>query len=176
MSKTLSGLNWREENGIIYFSVTSDGTSGREWIVRLKEKGIDLMHFVEDLLMSNNFKPSRGVITEIEVMKVTLEGKGEGPSVDIGVGNFPKPYEGMTAVMSAEVGCLIREALSDEELTKEMGLMMMIIMHSPIDTGNGARYLAVTFQGGNPQLIAFVAGPRLPWNGTVGFAFTISSN
>ena len=27
--------SWREEDGVIYFSVTSDGTTGEDWITRL---------------------------------------------------------------------------------------------------------------------------------------------
>lgn len=31
---------WREEDGVFYFSVTSDGTTGPEWIERFKSKGV----------------------------------------------------------------------------------------------------------------------------------------
>ena len=36
---------YREENGIIYFKVTSDGTTGQAWIERLEKQGFRLSKY-----------------------------------------------------------------------------------------------------------------------------------
>src|SRR3989344_4861228 len=34
--------SWREKDGVIYFSVTSDGTTGEDWITRLESQGLQV--------------------------------------------------------------------------------------------------------------------------------------
>src|SRR3989344_3005062 len=63
---------WREENGVIYFSVTSDGTTGGQWIARLEKRGYRLSDYAKRMLRSPDFKPTKGVTTEIAVLKGML--------------------------------------------------------------------------------------------------------
>src|SRR3989344_4056544 len=61
--------SWREEDGVIYFSVTSDGMSGGEWIKRLESKGFRVGDYAKNVLRSKDFKPTEGVVTEVAVLK-----------------------------------------------------------------------------------------------------------
>src|SRR3989338_3860444 len=56
---------WHEHGGVIYFSVTSDGTTGEQWIERLENKGFLLSEYVKSVLRSSDFHPTSGVTTEI---------------------------------------------------------------------------------------------------------------
>ena len=64
--------NWRERDGVIHFSVTSDGTTGEEWIKRLESKYFRVGKYAKDMLFSKNFKPTSGVTTEVVVLKGML--------------------------------------------------------------------------------------------------------
>src|SRR3989344_1798944 len=55
---------WREQDGVIYLSVTSGSTTGPEWIKRLESKGFQLSKWAKDLLNSSDFKPTNGVTYE----------------------------------------------------------------------------------------------------------------
>ena len=62
-----------EENGVIYFSVTSDGTTGPEWIERLERKGFRVDGSDKSVLRSSDFKPSSsGEPIQIVVLKGEL--------------------------------------------------------------------------------------------------------
>jgi len=64
--------SWHEEDGVIYFSVTSDGTTGEEWIKRLGSKCFRVRDCAKDMLFSRDFKPTNGVATEVVVLKGML--------------------------------------------------------------------------------------------------------
>src|SRR3989338_6914714 len=55
--------SWREEDGVIYFSVTSDGTTGEDWITRLESKGFRVGDYAKQVRRSPDFKPTSGVTT-----------------------------------------------------------------------------------------------------------------
>src|SRR3989338_5485130 len=55
--------SWHEEDGVIYFSVTSDGTTGEEWIKRLESDGFRIGKHARQILRSLDFKPTNGVTT-----------------------------------------------------------------------------------------------------------------
>ncbi|MEK7478188.1 MAG: hypothetical protein AAB645_02365, partial [Patescibacteria group bacterium] len=54
---------WREQDGVIYFSVTSDGTTGEDWIKRLEGNGFRVGDYAKQVLRSPDFKPTNGVTT-----------------------------------------------------------------------------------------------------------------
>ncbi|MBL7022371.1 hypothetical protein ISR92_03585 [Patescibacteria group bacterium] len=59
---------WKLQKGIVTFSVTSNGLTGKEWIERLKDKGIDIPKGTEYHLLSNEFVPTRGETTKIVIL------------------------------------------------------------------------------------------------------------
>src|SRR3989344_4683494 len=64
--------SWREEDGVIYFSVESDGTTGENWIKRLEGKGFRVGCYARQVLRSPDFKPTNGVTTEVAALRDIL--------------------------------------------------------------------------------------------------------
>ncbi len=161
---------WREENGIIYFSVTSDGTTGEEWITRLGSKGLRVGDYAKSVLCSKDFKPTSGVTTEIAILKgmlfedsnrVTKKIRTEAESRKL-----TKP--------NAEVTCLIRENFSDEEI-EAMGLYWVVVMHEPIkDSGGFPALLDVRRGDDGSWLGADYDYPDRRWGRGGGLAFVAS--
>jgi hypothetical protein len=166
-----SGRNWREQDGVIYFSVTSDGTTGPEWISRLKKKGLHIHEPALQVLRSKDFKPTKGVTREIAVLKVMLlevdEYTSEKIRIEGGNRNFLKP--------EAEVACLIRDKFTDEEI-EAMGLWYIVTMHEPIQDFEGKPRLLYSDRSGKDgcRLCAGYAGPKDSWGSYGGCAFVVS--
>jgi len=161
---------WREEDGVIYFSVTSDGTTGKKWIKRLEKKGFRIGDYAKSILNSPEFKPTSGITTEMVVLKGELFSDDKRTTKNIRAEankrKFTKP--------NAEVACLIREKFTDEEL-EEMGLYWIVAMHEPIkDSDGGSRLLSADRDGGGRWLDAVWDGPDDGWSRADGFAFVAS--
>lgn len=109
---------WREENDIIYLSVTSNGTTGKEWITRLTKKGFGLSDYAKSILRSEVFKPTSGVTTEIAILKGNLFTDNDRIATTIRAFATEQKLE----APNAEVACLIRENFSDEDI-EAMGLV-----------------------------------------------------
>ncbi len=119
--------SWRERDGVIYFSVTSDGTTGREWITRLKDKGFRLGLSAEEVLRSPDFNPTSGVTTEVAVLKGTLFEYNNRITKKIRA----EADKRKLSKPNAELACLIREKFTDKEI-EAMGLSHIVAMHEPI--------------------------------------------
>jgi hypothetical protein len=164
-------LCWHELNGVIYFSVTSDGTTGEEWITRHESKGSLVSDYAKQLLRSSDFKPTIGVTTEVAVLKGMLFEDNDRTIKTIRAKaiklNLSKP--------NAELACLIREKFTDEEI-KQMGLWRIIAMHEPIDDFDGYPSLlgAIRHDDGR-WLNAYYDKPDNRWNRESGFAFCLAS-
>lgn len=161
---------WREENGIIYFSVTSDGTTGEEWITRLESKGFRISDYAKSILCSKDFKPTSGVTTEIAILKGMLFEDSNRTTKKIRTEaesrKLTKP--------GAEIACLIRENFSDKEI-EAMGLYWIVIMHEPINDSDGdPRLLIVGRVDFGSWLITSYGFPGREWVRGSGFAFVAS--
>jgi hypothetical protein len=159
--------SWREEDGVIYFSVESDGTTGEDWIKRLEEKGYHVNGYAKKVLRSPDFKPTNGVTTEVAVLKGTLfEGndrKTEKIYAEGALRKLSKP--------NAEMVCLIREKFTSKEL-KAMGLAHIIVMYEPI---GGSLLLSVEgefFQDNGLGCCYY--GFECTWGRDCGCAFAVS--
>lgn len=163
-----STLRWREQDGVIYFSVTSDGTTGPQWIKRLKKKGFQTSDWARQVLNSPDFVPTSGVTTEVTVLKGMLFEDADRITKNICAEasrrNLTKP--------NPEVACLVREAFSDEEL-EAMGLSWIVVMHEPIIDSDGDPGL-LSMDGGGRWLGAGYGGPDCRWSRDDGFAFVIT--
>ncbi len=163
---------WRELDGVIYFSVTSDGTTGPEWINRLDQKGFRLNQYSKSVLNSVDFKSTTGVTTEIAVLKgmlfsdenrTTKKIRAEADQRKLG-----KP--------NAEVGCLIRENFSDEQI-EAMNLWGIIAMHDPINDSDGDPLLLGAYRDNDGRrLNAYFVSPGHGWDRGNGFAFAVSQS
>jgi len=162
--------SWREQDGVIYFSVTSDGTTGEAWIKRLEEKGFRLSDYAKSVLRFPDFKPTSGVTTEIAVLKGMLfEDNGRTTKeirAEADRRNLTKP--------NAEVACLIREKFTDQEI-EAMGLWWVVAMHEPIKDSDGDPSLLFAGRHGVGRwLDAYYGGPGNGWVRDFGFAFAVS--
>jgi hypothetical protein len=161
---------WHEKDGIIYFSVTSDGTTGEEWITRLESKGFRVSNYAKSILLSKEFKPTSGVTTEIAVLKGLLF--EDGNRITRKIRSFAIRRKLKTP--NTEVACLIREAFSDKEL-EAMGLIWIAVMHKPIKDSDGdPGLLGVSRYGDGSWLLTSYGNPDGGWNGDDGFAFALS--
>jgi len=161
---------FRDRDGVIYFTVTSDGTTGEEWIARLEKNNFQVGNYAKSLLRSADFKPTGGVTTEIAVLKGMLFNDSDRITKKIRAAadsrQLTKP--------NAEVACLIREMFPDKEL-EAMGLVYIVTMHEPIkNSGGGLGLLGVDRGGDGRWLYTYYDNPSYRWDQTVGFAFVVS--
>jgi len=167
---------WSEEDGVVYFSVTSNGTTGEEWITRLESKGFRVSDYAKSILRSSDFKPTNG-ITTVAVLKGVLFGDNERTTKNIRTkaysGEFTQGWK--LSDPNAELACLIREKFSDEEI-EAMGLWAIVAMHEPIKDSDGdPRLLNARRFGGGRWLDAYWDSPDGRWDRAFGFAFSLAS-
>lgn len=164
--------NWTEKDKDIRFSVTSDGTSGKKWISRLKNKNCRFGDFAESVLRSKSFKPTNGIIYKIAVIRIDLSG-------NINLKNVTIDYEAKGReyiTPHPEIFCLIRDKFSNGEL-KKMGFDEIVTMHKPIvDCSGNPAYLS-TYNHDNDSWITVNHNFHhfhFETNKSVGFAYVVS--
>jgi len=171
---TLTGpiRTWNEKDGLIRFSVTSDGGSGEEWISRLGSNGFRIGDYAKSVLRSRRFKPTNSITYEIAVLKGILFNDCNRLTKNIRKeAKFRK-----LITPNAEIACLIREKFSDQEL-KAMGLYWIVAMHEPIRDSDGSPELLGACRSGlGPWLHTVYDDPNNKWDHKYGFAFVISSS
>ena len=168
---TLTGpaRSWREADGVIYFSVISDGTTGEGWITRIEKNSSRVSDYAKSLLLSKDFQPTTGITTEIAVLKGLLFQDSERTTQNIRT----EADKRRLSKPNAEVACLIREKFSDKEL-EAMGLYWIVVMHEPIKDSDGAPSLLRSVRDGDGQwLYAYDDGPGNWFNRELGFAFVV---
>lgn len=162
---------WREESGIIYLSVTSDGTTGPQWIERLEKRGFEIADIAKQVLLSDDFKSTSGVTYNVAILKETLfednDRSTRNVRDDADHRNLVKP--------NAEVAPLIRDKFSKMEI-ELMGLRWIVPMHEPIYCHGYPEFLNVGRAGRYGLLGASHDTPGCTWpRGGGGFAFVVSS-
>ena len=161
---------WREEDGVIYFTVTSDGTTGPDWITRLEKQGFRIGSYVKRVLLSSAFEPTNGVATKIAVLKGEFFEAGDRVTENIRAAATRSGF----VPPSAEAACLIREMFTDKEI-EAMGLWWIVIMHEPINDSDGVPSLLGAGRGGVGRgLDARFGDPGRRWGCGGGFAFAVS--
>jgi len=160
--------DWNEDEGVIRLgTVTSDGTTGPQWIKRLEKTGFRVYDWARNILNSKDFKPTSGVTTEIVVLKGILWSDNDRITKNIRAEAEKRGLE----KPNAEVACLIREKFSDEEI-EAMGLWWIVAMHEPIEDSDGGSSLLDAYRGGDGQwLYTMYDGPDDRWGSGRGFAF-----
>jgi hypothetical protein len=162
--------SWREEDGVIYFSVTSDGTTGEDWIKRLEGNGFRVGDYVKQVLRSPDFKPTNGVTTEVAVLKGMIFEDNNQITKKIRA----EADKRKLAKPNAELACLIREKFTGKEI-EAMGLIWIVAMHEPINDSDGVpRLLDAHRYGDGRWLHAYYDGPGNRWYRGSGFAFALS--
>ena len=162
--------SWREGDGVIYFSVTSDGTTGENWIKRLEGNDFRVGDYAKQVLRSPDFKPTNGVTTEVAVLKDMLLEDNDWITKKI----CAEADKRKLSKPNAELACLIRLKFTDKEI-KAMGLWYIVAMHEPINDFDGdPDLLGVGRRGGGQWLDASYDGPGRRWLRGDGFAFAVS--
>ena len=161
---------WTEKDNVIRFSVTSDGTTGGEWITRLESKGFRIGSYAESILHSKSFKLTSGITYEVAVLK----GKYFSDSNRITKTIRKEAKNLKFSTPNTEVAPLIREKFSDKEL-KAMGLYWIVAMHEPIEDSDGDPLLLSADRFDDSSwLNANYDDPDNKWNRSDGFAFVVS--
>lgn len=170
LSVSSPARSWREEDGVIYFSVTSDGTTGEDWIKRLEVNGFRVGDYAKQVLRSPDFKPTSGVTTEVVVLKGTLFEDQNRITKKIRA----EADKRKLSKPNAELACLIRLKFTDKEI-EAMGLIWIVAMHEPINDSDGDPNLlnADRIDDGR-WLHAYRVGPVDRWYRGGGFAFAVS--
>lgn len=162
--------SWREADGIIYFSVTSAGTTGEDWIKRLEGKGFRVGDYAKQVLRSPAFGPTNGVVTEIAVLKGMLFDDNDRTTKNIRADADRRTL----STPNAEIACLIREKFTDKEI-EQMGLWGIVAMHKPINgSGGDPGLLNARRDVGGRWLRAYGGRPGCRWGRGGGFAFAVS--
>lgn len=165
-----STCSWREKDGVIYFSVTSDGTTGEDWITRLESKGFRVGDYAKQVLRSPDFKPTNGMTTEVAVLKGTLFEDQSRITKKIRA----EADKRKLSKPNAELACLIREKFTDREI-EQMGLWYIVAMHEPINDSDGDPFLLSASRRGDGRWLSAVNdGPDGGWVRGGGFAFAVS--
>ena len=159
---------WREQDGVIYFSVTSNGMTGEEWIGHLGSNDFHVSAYAKEVLRSPGFTPTDGVTTEVAVLKeLVFSGNSHTTRrirAEADKRNLTKP--------NAEVACLIREKFTDEEI-EAMGLWWVVVMHEPINSSGGPYLLSADRDRRGGCLSAYYDWRDLTWDRCDGFAFAV---
>jgi len=160
----------RQEDGVIYFSVTSDGTTGEDWIKGLDGNGFHVGDYAKQVLRSPDFKPTNGVTTEIAVLKGMLFEENDRSTKKIRAEADKRKLE----KPNAELACLIREKFTDKDI-EAMGLWYIVAMHEPINDSDGDPYLLCASRSGDGRWLSACSDkPDDGWGRAVGFAFAVS--
>jgi hypothetical protein len=161
---------WREQDGVIYFSVTSSGMTGPQWIEYFAKKGIQLSSWAKDVLLSPDFKPTNGVTTEVAVLKGMLFTDNNRITSKIRA----EADKRKLIKPEAELGCLIRDMFTDAEI-EVMGLVWIVAFHEPIKDSDGYPLLLAADRGGVGHWLSACYGkPGRRWYSGGGFAFAVS--
>ncbi|MBI2482427.1 MAG: hypothetical protein HYV76_02625 [Candidatus Vogelbacteria bacterium] len=162
--------SWREQDGVIYFSVTSDGTTGEDWITRLKNKGFRVGDYAKQVLRSPDFKPTNGATTEVAVLKGMLFEDNDRITKKIRA----EADKRKLSKPNAELAYLIRDTFTDEQL-EQMGLWYIVTMHEPInDSDDDPSLLVASCYDDGRWLDACCDDPGYGWFRGSGFAFVVS--
>lgn len=165
---------WTEVDGVIRFSLTSDGSTGREWITRLEKQGHRVEGHARRIILSKHFKPNRDFTYEVVVLKGT-----QFSDEDRTYENILKEAEAREFIVPPmQLVCLIRQKFSNEEL-RAMGFVMICVMHRKIKDFNLSNFLfdVDDFNGSALDMYPVPGGTRgfeaYPYK-TFGFAFISS--
>jgi hypothetical protein len=158
---------WYEEDGIIYLSVTSDGTTGPKWFDRLNEQDISVGNDAKTVLFSHNVRYTSGTTMQIAVLKGMLFHDNDRVTDYIRTEASRRGF----STPNVEVACLIREKVSDDDL-RAMGLYLIAVMHDPMNDSDINSLLLSADRG--CWLYTCRGRPDGQWLRDSGFAFVVS--
>jgi hypothetical protein len=150
--ENLNEKKWYEEDGVIYFSVTSDGKTRNEWREHFKEKDYlsDYNPCSTHNLFFSKIKPTKGTTYKLAVLRGKLfSDRGRTTDEIIANANSRK-----LTTPSLEIFCLVRDKFTNGEL-QAMGLDCLVIMHNPIEVPDYGSLLAQVYDSIHGASILF---------------------
>ena len=167
---------WTEKDGVIYFSVTGENTTGEEWITAYARKGLYGNLRVEHMLRSPNFKAMDDATIEVAVLKGELfdNTNRTTPAIRVHAESFAALEGCKLVVPRANLACLIRAKFSNDEI-QQMGLSGIVVMHESINDDIGIpSLLLVDSHVTVRRPSAHREQPLNWWDRSCGFAFAVS--
>lgn len=132
-------MKWEEDEYATCLTVTSDGTSGPEWVRRLQKRFRKVDPDVRKVLRSGTLIPTVGVTYKIVVMKGTRWLNGY---LTIEVVRHLITNKSLKEP-NLEAACLVLEKFHS------LGLFRMMIMHEPIETTSSFPTFLEAWRNGN---------------------------
>jgi len=160
---------WHGKDGVIRFNVTSDGTWGEILIKRLEGDGFNVDACAKQMLCSPDFKPTKGLTTEVVVLPGSFFGDNDRRTEKIRAEGALRKL----VVPNAELACLIREKFTDKEI-EAMGLSFIVAMHKPFFNCTHGPHLLRAHGEGRRWFSASRGEPDVWWGRDGGFAFAVS--
>lgn len=129
--------SWKEQDGVIYFTVTSEGVVGPEWITYFEENSFfNLCDHSKSQLASRDFQATSGVTTQVVVLnRVLRRGLLSG---DLEIHHKAKDKFRLIKP-NTELACLICKKFTEQEI-RAMGLTALIIAMSDGLTDHDRHY------------------------------------
>ena len=168
LREALCPPKWCEKDGVIYFSVTSNGKSGEEWIVHFKQKGCPLSKGAKRVLCSPDFKSTNSVTTKVAVLKGELFSNDDRITRKIRA----NAVERKLVTPSIELGCLVRDMFTDDEI-RAMGINWLVTFHEPVVFDGPPHVLAASAFLGDERLDTSWADPDDRLDRDRGFVFAV---
>jgi hypothetical protein len=177
LQKFLAGLaesGWEVVDGVIHFTVTSDGTTGPQWIERLRKNAKWIGDYAMSALLSPDFIPTTGVTTKMAVLPGEWFFKEEKRATTIEIREKAKRQWKLVSP-AAETACLARCKFSDKDL-EAMGLVYIAVCHEPVKVYGcqvlgHPNLLGVSRHGHGHWLEGYCGKPDSIWDRHGGFAF-----
>lgn len=153
-------------DGVTRITVTSDGRTNEDFI-RTWDKHYHTRDSAKDITRRAGFTPTTGVIYRIPIIMGVEFSDNERITSKVREEAAHRHYR----TLPFEAACLLREAVSDEDL-KRFGLWWFVGMHHSIKgSDNNLHILGVDRSGDGRWVDAYNDGPGFRWLRETGFAF-----
>ncbi len=164
-------------SGRITVKVKALGLSGEEWVARLEALKYRVSDYAKSVLRNPEYHKHRlepGMEYTIALVRGTEIRKDRDRTTaklrELGARDYGKDVHDRT---KAELACLLREAVSDEQLEK-WGIWYIAILHDPIaDLDGGPRVLSVRRRDEGRWLDASWDEPGSKWGDDGAFGFPL---
>lgn len=161
---------WRKDDDrIIFFSVTSNGLTGKQWVDRLQTNHVRIYSSTKRILLSPDFVVTNGVTYEVVVLPGMLFPDEKRTTTHI----FAEAERRGLKKPNAEIACYIREFFPYDEIDAT-GLQSIITMHEPIRIDSDRESLLGTRNDQNIKanfLFPYIDKINENWYIGTGFAF-----